>query len=352
MRTDFFPLALLALVGCGGGSGTATETPSEPSASGATEAATGATALSDEAAGEAVATVGGMAISSREFQQAAARRQAPSGDAEQADGKQEVLDRLVAEKLLYLKAVELGLDRDPKVQKVMINTLLRDQVYSTVKNADFPETELQAYYDSHKEDFVIPAKVQVKRVLIRVTPDRDDAAAKAEAQRLHGEVSGDLGSFRDIASENSEGPYKRRGGDIGFVAKEGKPGLDPAIVEQAFNLEVDTLSEVFKTREGYNFITVAKRRDRVERSFQQVKGAVLRKLKNEKLKNLYDSYVDGLREGADVQVNDGVLESLDMAPSIRGAHPMLQGMEGAMPGMPTAPSPRLELKRPPTAGDK
>ena len=74
--------------------------------------------------------------------------------------------------------------------------------------------------------------------------------------------------------------------------------------------------------------------------------------KNEKLKNLYDSYVDGLREGADVQVNDGVLESLDLAPAIRGAHPMLEGMEGAMPGMPKAPSPRLELKRPPTAGDK
>jgi parvulin-like peptidyl-prolyl isomerase len=352
MRTIFSTLSLLALVGCGGDSGTATETPAGTTAPGATDAAPGAAALSDEEAGEAVATVGGMAISSREFQQAAARRQAPSGESEAADGKQEVLDRLVAEKLLYLKAVELGLDRDPKVQKVMINTLLRDQVYSTVKNADFPETELQDYYDSHKEDFVIPAKVQVKRVLIRVTPDRDDAAAKAEAQRLRGEVSGDLESFRDIASENSEGPYKRRGGDIGFVAKEGKPGLDPAIVEQAFNLKVDTLSQVFKTREGYNFITVAKRRDRVERSFQQVKGAVLRKLKNEKLKNLYDSYVDGLRDGADVQVNDGVLESLDLAPSIRGAHPMLEGMEGAMPGMPKAPSPRLELKRPPTAGDK
>ena len=30
--------------------------------------------------------------------------------------------------------------------------------------------------------------------------------------------------FRDIAKEESESPYKRRGGDVGFVPKTGKPG--------------------------------------------------------------------------------------------------------------------------------
>ena len=83
-------------------------------------------------------------------------------------------------------------------------------------------------------------------------------------------------------SKHSEDPYRRRGGDVGFVPKTGKPGLDPEIVDKAFAMEVEQVSEPFKTNEGYNVIYIANKRDRVERTFQQMKGSVLRKVKNEK----------------------------------------------------------------------
>jgi len=349
MRLNLVVLSTLGFIACGGADNAssgadAPEAPLEAVEKSASTEEGATAAASAEDSGEVVATVGGLSISSAEFQQAAARRQS-SEAADGSDTKGDVLDRLVAEKLLYLKAIELGLERDPKVQKVMINTLLRDKVYSTVRNSDFPEAELQTYYQDHKDEFVIPEKVQVKRILIRVTPERGEKEARAEAERLRGEIKADSSRFRDLASEFSEGPYKRRGGDIGFVAREGKPGLDPTIVEKAFSLEVDALSDVFKTREGFNVITVAKRRERVERSFQQVKGAVLRKLKNEKLKDLYDTYVDELKTGADVAVNSDVLDSLNMAPALRSSNPMLQGRPGLEPAQPVSPgTPKLELK--------
>jgi parvulin-like peptidyl-prolyl isomerase len=342
-----FPM--LSFIACGGGT---VSTPDEDAPASSANpsskpASTGDAAgeVADAAdSAEVVATVGGLPISSSEFQQAAARRQTGEG-AEGSESKTDVLDRLVAEKLLYLKAIELGLERDPKVQKVMINTLLRDKVYSTVRNSDFPETELQTYYQDHKDEFVIPEKVQVKRILIRVTPERTEAEARSETERIRTEITADSARFRELASEYSEGPYKRRGGDIGFVAREGKPGLDPTIVEKAFSLEVDAISDVFETREGFNVITVAKRRERVERSFQQVKGAVLRKLKNEKLKDLYDTYVDGLKQGADVAVNSDVLDGLSMAPTLRSANPLIQARQGMVPLEPSAPgTPKLQIK--------
>ncbi len=349
MRLQLLVLSTLSFTACGG----ANNTPSDADAPAASSEATEEAGTADEApsvaasaadSGEVVATVGGLPISSSEFQQAAARRQSGEESAG-TDTKGDVLDRLVAEKLLYLKAIELGLERDPKVQKVMINTLLRDKVYSTVRNSDFPEEELQTYYQDHKDEFVIPEKVQVKRILIRVTPERGEKEARSEAERLRGEIKADSSRFRDLASEFSEGPYKRRGGDIGFVAREGKPGLDPTIVDKAFSLDVDALSDVFKTREGFNVITVAKKRERVERSFQQVKGAVLRKLKNEKLKDLYDSYVAELKTGADVSVNSDILDGLNMAPALRSANPLLRGRPGLEPAQPSAPgTPKLELK--------
>ncbi len=262
--------------------------------------------------GVVLARVGSVTVTQDEFEQAAARKTPASGDVLSLEEKREVLDRLVSERVLYLKALDNGLDRDPKVQKVMINTLLRDEVYSTVRNSDFTEEELQAYFEAHKSEFVVPEKVQVKRILIRVREDRSDADAKAEAERLHAELVANPGAFKDLAAKHSEDPYKRRGGDLGFLSRDGKPGLDSTIVERAFELEVNELSEVFRTDEGYNILLVANRRDKVERTFQQMKGSVLRKVKNQRLKELYDSYVETLSQDIEVKVDESALDAIEV----------------------------------------
>ncbi len=281
-------------------------------ASGASSEKAAPSAAPDLDEGVVLARVGSVTVTQEEFEQAAARKTPASGDVLSLAEKQEVLDRLVSERVLYLKALDAGLDRDPKVQKVMINTLLRDEVYSTVRNSDFTEEELRAYFEAHKDEFVVPEKVQVKRILIRVREDRSDEEAKAEAERIHAELAANPGAFKDLASKHSEDPYKRRGGDLGFLSRDGKPGLDSTIVERAFALEVNELSEVFKTDEGYNIILVANKREKVERTFQQMKGSVLRKVKNEKLKSLYDSYVEALSKDVEITIDESALDAIEV----------------------------------------
>jgi peptidyl-prolyl cis-trans isomerase C len=300
LQSVLFSLCLLGSVACDGGAG----------GGAAKDAAAGQGAAVD--AGETLATVNGVTVGSKEFEQAAARKAPASGDALSAEEKKEVLDGLVEEKLLYAEALRKGLDRDPKVQKVMVNTLLREDVYSTVKNGDFTDEMLQAYYEEHKSEFVVPEKVQIKRILIKVTDARPDEAAKAEAVRIQGEVKKAPDSFKDLAAKFSEDPYKRRGGDVGFVSKEGKPGLDPAIVDKAFALDTGAISDVFKTTDGYNVVQVAARRESVERTFQQMKGSVLRKVKNDKMKELYDGYVAKLKTGADIKIDETKLAAVEI----------------------------------------
>jgi parvulin-like peptidyl-prolyl isomerase len=278
-----------------------------------------------EELGEVLATVNGMDIGSKAFEKAAARTAPAEGDSLSAEERHEVLDRLIADKVLYQEALRLGLDQDPKVQKVMVNTLLRQEVYAQVRNSDFGEEMLQAYYDEHPEEFVVPEKVQIKRILVRVNDERSDADAKAEAQRLRGLVSANpKDDFKDVASKHSEDPYRRRGGDVGFVSAEGKPGLDEAIVAKAFEMGVGEVSEPFLTDDGYNIVYVANKRERVERTFQQMKGSVLRKVKNEKLKELYQGYVDSLKEGAKITIDEEQLAAVDVKRAARAAPP---GME-------------------------
>lgn len=318
MRSVLLSLCLLGVAACDGGG------------SGGAKAPTGQEASAD--LGETLANVNGVVVGSKEFEQAAARKAPASGDSLSAEEKKEVLDSLVEEKLLYAEALRKGLDKDPKVQKVMVNTLLREDVYSTVKNSDFTDEMLQAYYEEHKSEFVVPEKVQIKRILIKVTDARPDDAAKQEAERIRAEVVKSPDSFKDLAAKYSEDPYKRRGGDVGFVSKEGKPGLDPAIVEKAFSIDTGAVSEVFKTTDGYNVVQVAARREQVERTFQQMKGSVLRKVKNDKMKELYDAYVAKLKQGADIKVDDTKLAAVEIKNSRRpfapGAMPGAEGEEG------------------------
>lgn len=321
MRTSI--LLLLGLVACdGGGETTTTTTPN--------------TASAEADVGEVLATVNGMAVGSVEFESAASRVTPADGKSLSIDERKEVLDRLLDDKVLYQEALRQGLDKDPKVQKVMVNTLLRDEVYANVRNSDFSDAELEAYYQAHMEEFVVPEKVQIKRILIRVTDERSSEEAKAIADSVRADLAGDpAGRFKDVATEHSEDPYRRRGGDVGFVSREGKPGLDQEIVDKAFTLEPNQLSDVFESADGWNILFIANKRERVERTFQQMKGSVLRKVKNDKLKEMYDTYVDTLKQGATVEINEDKLAAVEVSGSGRPSISPMEMPDGITPELPS-----------------
>ena len=133
------------------------------------------------------------------------------------------------------------------------------------------------------------------------------AAGRRVVEGLRQQLVSAPEKFKALAKDNSEDPYRKRGGDLGFVAKEGKPGIPSDVVAKAFAMEVGALSEVFEAGGGFNVITVVNRRERVERTYEQMKGSVLRKMKSEKFKSLYDAYVDDIRGSYTVDTKNDLL---------------------------------------------
>jgi len=272
--------------------------------------------------GETLGTVNGMPIGASEFDALASRK---GRDLTlDAETRREIFDRLVEEKLLYQEALRQGIDRDPKIQKMMVNTLLKQDVYSSVRTSDITDDALMAYFEEHKEDFVVPEKAQVKRILI--APEGGDgateaqwAAAEEEAKLVRASVLERKAEFRKIAQDKSAGAYARRGGDLGFVTREGKPGIPSEVIEVAFTLEKGGISDPFKTKQGWNVVYVPNKRDRVERTFEQMRGSVLRKVKSDTYKSLYDGYVGQLREKAAVDIDDAKLDAHTVSQQTRPA---------------------------------
>ena len=256
---------------------------------------------------DSLGVVNGTAISGEDFDRVAKRMKPREGEVDDAF-KRKVMDELVAQTLLYHEARRRAIDEDPKIRKMMVNTLLKREVYGSVDVDSISEAELKAYFEAHSEDFVVPEKVQIKRILIQITDDRPREEALAEAERLKGKVESKPSRIKSLAQEHSEGPYRRRGGDLGFVAREGKPGVDQEVVDAAFDLRKGEVGMV-ETADGFSVLYIANRREEVSRSFDQMRGSVLRKVKSERYGELYDSYVDNLTRDAVVGIDEAALDA-------------------------------------------
>jgi peptidyl-prolyl cis-trans isomerase C len=294
-------LVLASLVGCA------------PSASEGTASASGAadsmtTSPTVDQIGEALGTVNGQTIGSKEFDHMATRQVGRDGSLSE-EARRDIIGRLVDEKLLYQEALRRGIDKEPKLQKMMVNTLLKEAVYNSLRTGEISEDDLRSYFDSHKEDFVVPGKAQVKRILVKAEEAEPEDAVRARAEAIRAEVLAHRDDFKNLAQRYSSGPYARRGGDMGFVTSTGKPGVPESVISVAFGLGKGEVSEVFQDDEGWNIVYVPNRRDRVERSFAQMRGSVQRKVKSERYQKLFDDFVGGLKEGASVEIDDKLVLS-------------------------------------------
>jgi len=291
--------------------------------------------------GDLIANVGAGGVAVTDFTAAAIRKAPADGKTLSEQERRDVLQELVTEEALWQEAAKKGLYRDPKVRKIMVNLLLRQEIYSNVNASDFSQEEMQKYYDAHREEFIVPEKIQVKRIFLRVSDKRSLEDALAQAGDIRGQIIASPDRFKELAAEFSEDPYKRRGGDLGYISREGKPGIDPGVVAKAFELDVHGVSEPFEAGGGVNIVAVANKRERVERTFAQMKGTALRKLKNEKYKNLTDEYVNNIRKDYPVTIDEATLSSVDLvAAKARRPDPR----DGDLP--PGAPGPGKSAKKP------
>jgi parvulin-like peptidyl-prolyl isomerase len=284
------------------------------------------------AAGQAVARVGDGVITEQDFADAAGRT-LPAGPQLSKEERRKVLDDLVTEEVLFQEAVEKELYRDPKVRKILVNLLLREEVYGSVRTTDVPREELEAYYNAHRSEFTIPEKVQLKRIYLRFGGDsnRTQDAALTLGKELVGRIKKDPTVFKDLAEQYSDDPNKRRGGELGYVGREGVPGVPPEVIERAFSMPLNQVSEPFVAGEGVNIVIVPSKREAVDRTFEQMQGSVLRRLKNEKFQELTEQFIARARSKYQVTVDEAVLDAVKVDPHAAMPHDPGSLMPGVGP---------------------
>lgn len=277
-----------------------------------------------------LAVVGGEAITVEDFN-AKMGEQAPfiRSRYQSLEKKQEFLDNLVRMELLAQEAERRGLDKDPDVRqatkKMMVQKLMRG-AYESADEQGITEEEIAGYYQEHLNDYVKPERVRLSHIYFNVPKaDAQRSKVRAEAVKLATEIKAkeagpNKSAFADVAKERSDDQIsKRAGGDLSFRTEQELTDLfGLEVAKAAFALQASgEISQVVETDRGLHVLKLTGRQAPMNRGLEEVKGQIESRLGREKANQSFESFVAGLREKAQIQVNEAALEAVvvDTAPA-------------------------------------
>jgi len=174
-------------------------------------------------------------------------------------------------------------------EKIKVKYVIFDEKeYNTeVKVTD---QEAENYFLQNKANFHQDEQVDARHIFVRVKDFNDkkenDAALKKINDALKEIEKGK--TFEEVAKKYSEDSTAANGGYLGFF-KRGE--MVKEFEDAAFSLKPGDVSNVVKSPFGYHIIKVEKKLEEKDLSFEEVKPQIIEKIKSEKEKSLFKSYV-------------------------------------------------------------
>jgi len=243
--------------------------------------------------------------------------------------KEEILNKLIDEKIMRLRAEKLslsvsddelmkrieeitrgGFDKifpESKVdyntwkeklrKRVILEKLINHDVKSVVRVS---EDEALAYYKNHPEKYISGERVHVAQIVVQNRKKAEDILKRLK----NGE------NFGKVAQKVSTGPESAREGDLGIFGRGIMPESFDKIV---FSLPPGKISNVIKTPYGYHIFKILKKDDGKEMSFVEVKNKIISELRREKEEHKYVKWLERLRSEVDIKINKDLLKKVEVS---------------------------------------
>lgn len=157
------------------------------------------------------------------------------------------IDYFIETKVFSQEARKVGLERDPEVVKeirrrtenILAQAFRKQFINDKLRITD---SDIVGYYESNPELFRIPVKIRAKAILVETKQEAEEILKALE----------EGAAFGYLAQQKSLYPHaSSRAGEIGWF---GKGERDPALEKVAFSLEKGQISDVIKTKAGYEII--------------------------------------------------------------------------------------------------
>ena len=275
--TAVLALGALALTACGGESGASTDQQTESSAPDAENV---------------VARVNGEALTAVDLQ---SQIQAMSQRG-QGVNRDQALQELIELELMSQKAEAAGLPDQPEIaatiERQRSSLLAQHLIRSQLQDFEVSEEELRAAYEERTAG-TQGMEYKARHILLE---------EKEQAEEMIRQLD-DGAEFAELAKNNSTGPTKSRGGDLGWFSAEQM--VEPFMNEVKTLEPGDYTAEPVETQYGWHVIQLDETREAQKPAFEQMK----RDLRNELVGKKIQEYVGSLRDDAKIEISGGTGEN-------------------------------------------
>lgn len=260
----------------------------QPSGTSPDGVSTKQTAASDRAGETAVARINGTPIYQSDIDRAAQATGQDMATPGSADFET-LLDEVIDQRLLALKAESLSLDKTPKGQerlnlareRILGNLTVEDHLAKTVNDESAKKLYTEQIKLRQSGD-----EVRARHILLA-----DKAAADAAAKRL---AAGE--DFAAVASDLSIDPGSQRdGGDLGYFQQD---AMVAPFSKAVFALKTGEVSKPFETEFGWHIAKLEDRRKAAVPTFEAMKPEILNYLTLQEIGNL----IEAVREDAQIEI--------------------------------------------------
>ena len=254
-------------------------------------------AKSSETEGKVVAKVNGTAITEEDL---SFRLPGPHGE-KRASGNQKALDDVITEELLYQQGLKIGLDKDPKYQAQIARferqlthvkrAEMRRRVYNTQVAAKVEVTQVDAknYYDKNVDRITT-------ELHLGVIPFNNREAAGEALGKIRGGATFESVARGVMGSQVSAG---REPWDLGFLSWEQIP-ID--FVEAVYRLKPGEVSDIVSSpRTAFQIFKLFDARKNPKAEFANLSGEIMNRLRDEKVREAYEQYVEKLKKEAKIE---------------------------------------------------
>lgn len=256
----------------------------------------------------------------------------------QPDGYKEAINRLITEETFYRAAAQEGVEKDSafiaEIERNKKLLMMRIYYEKKLKSApESPDSTLRAYYDQHQEEFTLAPRARVRHIML---------SSKSRAQQVRRDLVKGAPWDATAAKVSLDKASKDNGGMIGWVTHQSEivPGVGKAkpLVEAAFQLPVDKVSQPIRIEKNWHLIKVEERQEQSVQPYETVSERIKMRLRAEHR----DAYSKQLSDSLRTYYNATIFEDsirVALAPN-KTASDYFKEAQAA-----TTPTQRIELYR-------
>ncbi|MBV5276236.1 MAG: peptidylprolyl isomerase [Lamprocystis purpurea] len=226
----------------------------------------------------------------------------------------ETINNVYRRKALVGAAKAGGLDQLPAVQaqierardQTLAIALLDSHQQALMTQIPDMLARAQEVYQAQPDRYLIPEQVQVRHILLRAGTDEKRAARRAEAEALLQRLR-EGADFATLAKQSSDDRSAVEGGALPPF-KRGQ--MVPPFEAAAFALkQPGDLSPIVTSEFGLHLIRLESIQPEQQRTFDQVKDAIIAKLQSDWLADAQETWRLGIVDPSKSQVDHPALES-------------------------------------------